>query len=72
MLNKVVVVVILVVEYVVAMVDMSVILLVVVVVVVVLVHFLKFHKDWSRGWQVIQSFSKCHFVTLLICKFVNL
>ena len=43
----------------VVMVDMSVILLVVVVVVVVLVHFLKFHKDWSRGWRVIQSFAKC-------------
>ena len=41
------------------MVDMSVILLVVVVVV----HFLKFHKDWSRGWQVIQSFAKCEFVS---------
>ena len=53
------------------MVDMSVILLVVVVVVVVLVHFLKFHKDWSRGWQVIPSFAKCHFVNLLICQSVN-
>ena len=43
----------------VAMVDMSVIWLVVVVMVVVLVHYLKFRKDWSRGWQVIQSFAKC-------------
>ena len=54
-----VVVVVLVVVFVVVMVDMFVIVLVVAVVVVVLVHFLKFHKDWSRGWQVIQSFAKC-------------
>ena len=66
-----VVVVVLVVVFVVVMVDMFVIVLVVVVVVVVLVHFLKFHKDWSRGWQVIPSFAKCDFVTLLICEFCN-
>ena len=63
---EVVVVVVLVVVFVVVMVDVFVIVLVVVVVVVVLVHFLKFHKDWLRGWQVIPSFAKCHFVNLSI------
>ena len=50
-----VVIEVVVVVFVVVMVDMFVIMLV----VLVLVHFLTFRKVWSRGWQVIPSFSKC-------------
>ena len=46
------------VELVVSVVVLVVVLVIVFVgvVVLVMIHFLKFHKDWSRGLQTISSF----------------